>query len=86
MREVCIPHGSLYLEDGNSKGKARGRNRHKNNARVVRNPKERNVGTKEKGPKRDLTSAKDQYVYIHHIISYIYINTYIHIHTFRREV
>ena len=30
-----------------------------NNARVVRNLEERNVGTKEKSPKQGLTSAKD---------------------------
>ena len=31
----------------------------KNNARVVRNLEERNVGTKGKSPKQGLTSAKD---------------------------
>ena len=31
----------------------------KNNARVVRNMEEKNVGTKEKSPKQALTSAKD---------------------------
>ena len=31
----------------------------KNNARVVRNLEERNVGTKGESPKHDLTSAKD---------------------------
>ena len=30
-----------------------------NNARVVRNLEERNVGTKGKSPKQSLTSAKD---------------------------
>ena len=41
-------------------GEARGRSRHKNNAKsVVRNQEEKNVGTNEKNPKQDLTSAKD---------------------------
>ena len=31
----------------------------KNNARILGNLKERNVGTKGKSPKQDLTSAKD---------------------------
>ena len=35
----------------------------KNNARVVRNMGERNVGTKGKCPKQDLTSAKDLHTY-----------------------
>ena len=40
MHEVCIPF------HGNSKGETRGRTRNKNNInRVVRNMKERNVGT-----------------------------------------
>ena len=54
----CVPH-TVYLAQGNSKGESRGRNGHKNNARVVRNLEERNVGTKRKCPKQDLTSAKD---------------------------
>ena len=32
---------------------------YKNNARVVRNLEERNVGTKGKSPKQNLASAKD---------------------------
>ena len=43
IQEACIQH----------------RNRHKNNARVVRNLEERNVGTKGKSPKQGLTSAND---------------------------
>ena len=50
MHGVCIPH---------SKDETRGRSRHKNNARVVRNLEERNVGTKGKCPKQGLSSAKD---------------------------
>ena len=43
-----------------SKGEARGRRRHNNNnKRVVRNMEERNVGTKGKGLKQDLTFAED---------------------------
>ena len=58
MHEVCVSH-TVYLAHGNSKGEARGRNRHKNNARVVRNLEERNVGTKGKSPKQGLISAMD---------------------------
>ena len=58
MHEECIPQ-SIYLAHGKSKGEARGRNSHRNNARVVRNLEERNVGTKGKSPEQDLTSAKD---------------------------
>ena len=47
----CVSH-TVYIAHGNSKGEARGRNRYKNNARVVRNLKERNVGTKVKSPKQ----------------------------------
>ena len=55
----CVFHIG-YLVHGNSKGEARGRNRHKSNSkRVARNLKERNVGTKRKGPKQSLNSAKD---------------------------
>ena len=44
---------------GNSKGETRGGRRHKNNnKRVVKNIEEKNVGTKGKRPKQDLTSAK----------------------------
>ena len=59
MQGVCIPHS--ILAHGNSKGEARGKNRHKNknNAKVVRNLKERNVRSKGKSPKQDLTSAND---------------------------
>ena len=42
-----------------SKGEARGRSRHKNNMRIVRNLEERDVGTKGKSPKQDLTRTKD---------------------------
>ena len=36
------------------------KNRHKNHSnRIVRNMEERNVGTKGKSPKQNLTSAKD---------------------------
>ena len=50
----------MYLAHGNSKGKARGRNSPKNNSRrLVRNLEERDVGTKGKSPKRDLSSAED---------------------------
>ena len=38
---------------------ARGRNRYKNNSKIVRNLEETNVGTKGKSPKQDLNSAKD---------------------------
>ena len=51
----CVSHTG-YLAYGNSKDEAREISRHKNN---VRNPEERNVGTKVKSPKQDLTSAKD---------------------------
>ena len=54
----CVTH-TVYLAHGNSNGEARGRSIHKNNARVVINLEERNVGTKRKSPKQDLTSAKD---------------------------
>ena len=51
---------SVYpLAHGNSEGEARGRSRHKNNVRVVRNLEERNVGTKRKRPKQGQTSGKD---------------------------
>ena len=38
-------HARVYIAHRNSKAEARGRNRHKNNERVVRNLEERNVGT-----------------------------------------
>ena len=45
---------------GNSKGKTKGRSRYNNHSnRVVRNMEERNVGTKGKSPKQDLTSPKE---------------------------
>ena len=51
---------------GNSKGEARGMSRHKRNSnRVVRNLEERNVGTKEKSPKQDLTSCKELTIELH---------------------
>ena len=40
-------------------GEARGRNKRKNNASVVRNLEERSVGTKEKSTKQGLISAKN---------------------------
>ena len=44
---------TVYLAHGNKKGEARGTSRHKrNNNRVVRNLEERNVGMKEKVPKK----------------------------------
>ena len=46
------------LVHGNNEGDARGRNRHKSNARVVRNLEERSVGTKKKSPKQDLTEEE----------------------------
>ena len=56
----CVSHTAEYLTHGNSKSEARGISRHMSNSkRVVRNMEERNVGTKGKSPKRDLTSAKD---------------------------
>ena len=42
-----------------SMGEAIVRNRNKNNARLVRNLVERNVGTEGKSPKQDLTSGKN---------------------------
>ena len=51
--------GSHARSVWNSKGEERGRNRHNNNARVVRNLEERNVGTMGKSPKQGLTSAID---------------------------
>ena len=54
----CVSH-TAYLAHWNSEGEARGRSRHKNNARVVRHLEERNVSTKGKSLKHDLTSAKD---------------------------
>ena len=54
----CVSH-TVYLAHGDSKDEARGSSRHKNNVRVVRNMETRNLGTKGKSPKQDLTSAKD---------------------------
>ena len=51
-RERCSHARGAYYE--------RGRSRHKSNSeRVVRNMEGRNVGTKGKNPKQDLTSAKN---------------------------
>ena len=55
---MCVSHTG-YLAHGNSKSEARRRNRHMNNARVVRNLEEMNVGTKGKSPKQGLISSKD---------------------------
>ena len=49
----------MHLAHENSKGEGRGGSRHKNNARVVRDPEERNVGTKRKSSKQGLIGAKD---------------------------
>ena len=58
MHEVCIPLSTHRAFEKQSE--ARRRNKHKNNRkRVVRNLKERNVGTKWKSPKQSLTSARD---------------------------
>ena len=57
--QECASHTG-YLARGNSKDEERGKNRHKNNSkRVVRNLKERNVGTKGKSPTQVLTSAEN---------------------------
>ena len=49
-----------YLAHENNKSDIKGRSRHKNNSkRVVRILEKRNVGTKEKSSKQDLTSAED---------------------------
>ena len=48
-----------YLTYGKDKKETRGRSKHKNNARVVGNLGERNVGTKGKSHNQDLNSAKD---------------------------
>ena len=55
MQGVCIPTG--YLAHGNSEGEARGINKN-NGKRVVRNMKRRNMGTKGKRPKQDLTRPR----------------------------
>ena len=57
MHGMCIPH--RIPRTWEQQGEARGRSRHKNNSKIVRNIKERIVGTKRKCPKRGLTSAKD---------------------------
>ena len=58
--QSVYPTQDTSLTHGNSKGKARGRSKHKSNSkRVVRNPEEKNVGTKIKNPKQGLTSAED---------------------------
>ena len=54
----CVSHTG-YLAHGNNMGGAKRRSRHnRNSKRVVRNPDERNVGTKGKSPKLGLISAK----------------------------
>ena len=53
-----------YLTHGNSKGEAKGRNRHKNNARVVRILEELERGTKGKSPKQGLTNVKNLTIYL----------------------
>ena len=59
-RTRCVFH-TEFLAHGNSKGEARGRRKYKNSSikRVVRNVKERNVGTKMKNPRQSLTIAHD---------------------------
>ena len=53
MHEVCIPHSiPRAWEKKEEKSDT-------NNERVVKNLEERNVRTKGKSPKQDLTSAKD---------------------------
>ena len=47
-RGVYLSTHTVYLAHRNIKSEVRERNRHKNNARVVGNLKERNVGTKGK--------------------------------------
>ena len=54
----CVSH-TEYLAHGSSKDEARGRSRHNNNSKVVRNVEGRNVSTKGKNPKQNLTKAKD---------------------------
>ena len=55
----CVSHTG-YFAHGNNKGRTRGRTRYQNNStRVVRNIEEKDVGTKGKSPKQDLTSAED---------------------------
>ena len=52
MYGVCSVSHAGYLAHGNSKGEARGRNRHKSNRkRVARNLEERNAITKGKNSK-----------------------------------
>ena len=49
-----------YLAHRNRKREARRKRRHQNNSKIiVRNVKERNVGTKRKSYKQYLTSAED---------------------------
>ena len=55
MHEVCLPH-RIPRASGNSKGEIRGGRRHKNHSnRVARNLEERNVCTKGKNHKQDVT-------------------------------
>ena len=42
----------MHWAHGNSRGEARERNRHKDNARVARNMEERNVARREKIPNK----------------------------------
>ena len=53
----CVSHIG-YLEPRNSKGKTRGRNRHMNHSKIVKNMKEREQ-LKGESPIQGLTSAKD---------------------------
>ena len=59
---------AVYLAHGNSKGEEE-EEIDKNNERVVRNLEEKNVSTKGKSPKQDLTSAKDLTIERHRIKS-----------------
>ena len=75
----CVSH-TLYLAHGNSEGEARGRNRHRNYERLVRNLEE---GTKRESPKQGLTSAKDLAIELsegrespYHILDYLTNLTY----------
>ena len=59
MHGVCISHRvpRAWEQEG---GSSRENSRHQNNSkRMARNMEERNIGTKMKSPKQDLTSDED---------------------------
>ena len=58
MHEMCIRYPTQYTSRMGTKVKQK-EETYKNNARVVKNLKERNVGTKGKNPKENLTSANN---------------------------